>query len=167
MTQPASIPADGNLLVKFVLSIANTGGPLAAEVNAASSVDLSCYLTGTGYAPSTDEAVIPDPRLCSRQTFEAPGRLTEQLMFTYVFNPASPVDDLAYQTLVYLLNGFIVARWGIPFETAVVGGSVQKVDVIPVKCGLQIKQPPEENSVLRTMQKMFVRGAVKRDVFVL
>lgn len=167
MTQPASIAADGNLLVKWVPAIANTAAPLATEINAGGSVDLSCYLTGSGFAPSTDEAVVPDPRLCSRQTFEAPGRLTEMLQIGYVFNPASPADNVAYLTLIYLTLGFVVARWGIAYESAVVGGSVQKVDVYPAKCGIQQKQPPEENSVLRVSQKIFVRGAVKRDVAVL
>ena len=167
MTQPASIAADGNLLVKWVPSIANTAAPLATEINAGGSVDLSCYLTGSVFVPSTDEAVIPDPRLCSRQTFEAPGRLTEMMQFGYVFNPASPADNVAYLTLIYLTLGFVVARWGLPFETAVVGGSLQKVDVYPARCGVQQKQPPEENSVLRVSQKIFVRAAVKRDVAVL
>lgn len=167
MTQPASVAADGNLLVKWVPSIANTSAPLATEINAGGAVDLSCYLTGSGYTPNTDEAIVPDPRLCSRQVFEAPGRLTEMLEIAYVFNPASPGDNAAYLTLVYLTLGFIVSRWGIAYETAVVGGSVQKVDVIPARCGIQRKQPPEENTVLRVVQKIFVRAAVKRDVFVL
>jgi hypothetical protein len=166
MTQPASIGADGNLLAKWVPSIANPLVPLATEINAGGSLDVSCYLTGSGLTPNTDEAVIPDPRLCSRQVFEAPGRITDTLMIGYVFNPASPADNLAYLTLIYLTLGFVVLRWGLPFETAVVGGSVQKVDVYPVKCGIQQKQPPEENSVLRVSQKLFVRGAVRRDVAV-
>jgi len=166
VTQPLSVSADGNLLVKWVPTIANTLAPTAAEINAGSAVDLSCYLTGSGFGPSTDEAIVPDPRLCSRQVFEAPGRLTEMLQLGYVFNPASPADNVAYLTLIYLTLGFVVARWGIAFETAVVGGSVQKVDVYPARCGIQQKQPPEENSVLRVSQKIFVRGAVRRDVAV-
>lgn len=167
MTQPASLSSDGNLLTKWVPSIANTLAPLATEINAGGALDITCYLTGDGYQPNTDEGVIADPRLCSRATFEGVGRFTDTLMLTYVFNPTSAPDNLCYTTLAYLTLGFVIARWGLPFENAVVGGSVQKVDVYPVRCGIQTKLPPEENTVFRATQKMFVRGAVRRDVFVL
>lgn len=162
MTQPASVPADGNLLVKWVPSIANTSAPLVTEINAGGAVDLSCYLTSTGFQPSTDESVTADGRLCQRQTFESPGRFTEMLTIAYVFNPTSAPDNLAYTTMTYLTLGFIVARWGIDYATAVSGG--QKFDVYPARCGKQQKMPPEENSVLRVTQKIFVRGTVKQDV---
>jgi hypothetical protein len=165
MTQPASVPADGNLKVAFVATIAVPGAPTEAELTAGSVEDLSCYLTGTGYNPSTDEQTITDERLCSRATFERPGRYSDSLEVTYVFNPDSPGDDVAYQTLAYLEEGYIVTRWGVPYETAFAAGDI--VDVTPVQCGIQRKQPGAANSVLMAMQKLFIPSpGVQRDVTV-
>jgi hypothetical protein len=165
MTQPASVPADGNLKVLFVATIADPENPTVAECTAGSVADLSCYLTATGFNPSTDEQTITDDRLCSRATFERPGRHTDSLEVTYVFNPASPGDDVAYQTLAYLEQGFLVLRWGVPYETAI--AAADTVDVYPIQCGIQKKQPPTANSVLMATQKLFIPSpGVQRDVTV-
>lgn len=165
MTQPASVPADGNLKVAWVATIADPANPTAGELTAGSVVDLSCYLTATGFNPATDEQTITDDRLCSRATFERPGRHTDSLEVTYVFNPDSPADDEAYQTLAYLEEGFLALRWGVPYETAFAAADI--VDVYPIQCGIQRKQPPTANSVLMAVQKLFIPSpGVQRDVAV-
>ncbi|MET7395623.1 hypothetical protein ABZS66_19245 [Dactylosporangium sp. NPDC005572] len=164
MTQPTSVPADGSLKAVWVPVLADPTNPTAAECNAGGALDASCYLTDTGFTPNTDEQAIVDNRLCSRQTFEQPGRYTDSLELGYVHNPASPGDNQAYTTFAYRTAGYIVTRWGLDFEDDIAAGDI--VDVYPVKCGIQRKSPPEANSVLKVMQKMFVTGTVRRDVVV-
>lgn len=164
MSVPASVPADGNLMALWVPALADPASPTDAETDGASVVDISCYLTGDGFQPGGDEQNVPDPRLCTRQDFERPGRFTDTLELRYIFRPQEPTSptNKAYATLHKGTEGFVVARWGLPYETATAVGQI--VDVYPVQCGVQRKQQPEANSVMRIFQKMFVTGPVVRDV---
>ena len=163
---PGSVLADGALRVVFVAELADPSAPKLSELNAASSVNLSCYLTPTGYASTTEEASVDDSRLCSRETLETPGRETNGLELTYIYDPqnATPAENQAYTTLKRNTRGFIVSRWGLdrdqPFAAA------DLVDVLPSTCGAQRKQTPEANSTLKVAQKMFIRSGVRRDVVV-
>jgi hypothetical protein len=165
---PVSTTADGNLKVTWVPAIANPGAPTVAELTAASAIDMTCYLTADGWSPGLDESVITDDRLCSRQTYEKPGRYTNTLSTTYVFRGqdigAGITDNAAFKALKRGTTGFYVTRWGMAYETAYIAGQI--VDVIPVQLGEQDKQPPEANSVHRLSQRAFVTNAVRRDVAV-
>ena len=166
MTTPNSLPADGNLKVVWVPVIADTSAPSAAVLNGATSIDLSCYLTADGYAPGGDEQAITDDRLCSRQTFERPGRSSDslELMYVYQAQVAAGTDNKAFDTLKHLTNGYIVTRWGKDYATAFI--ATDKVDVLPVQLGKQMKAAPEANSILKISQRSFVTGTMKRDVAV-
>jgi hypothetical protein len=166
VTQPASVPTDGNLKVVWVPTIADPANPTMTELTAASAVDLSCYLTSDGFTPSTDEAVVTDDRLCSVQTFEQPGRITDKLDIKYVYQPQNPdaTDNKAFATLRRLAAGFIVSRWGKSFLDAFAAGDI--VDVMPAKAGKQVKQAPEANSQFKVGQKIFIVGEVQEDVAV-
>lgn len=152
---PESMPSDGTLKVTFVAAYDG----LVASVTG--GTDLSCYLTQDGWNPTTDEATVVDSRLCSKQDFEQPGRITESLEVTYVFNTLDEDADEARSTLAQGTVGFLVVRWGQDFDTAY--AAAQEVDVYPVKAGVQRKQPPEQNSVHKIMQKLFITGPVIRD----
>lgn len=157
-----STPVDGNVAVWWVPTIADTSAPTASELTAGTVLDLSCYLTA---APDTggDQASIADPRLCSLQDFEQPGKVTRTLSLTYIRNPQSTTNNKAYTTLIPGTAGNIVLRAGMAFDTA--AAAAQKVDVWPVKAGLQIGAA-ESGSVLRTTQKQFVTGPVREQVAV-
>jgi hypothetical protein len=165
LTQPTSVPADGYVAVLWVPSIPDPEFPLQSELNAGSVVDLSCYIVGGGFANSVDEAVINDTRLCSRQDFDRPGKFKQSLSLTYVFNPTSPSNDEARITLTYLTTGYIVVRYGVPFDDPWAVGDI--VDIYPAQAGKPVKTPSEENSVLKIMQKIFITAAVAEDVVVL
>jgi hypothetical protein len=162
------MPSDGNLKVTWVPAIANPGAPTVTELNGASTIDMTCYLTADGWSPGTDESVITDDRLCSTQTFEKPGRYTDTLSTTYVFRGQDTgngvTDNKAFVALKKGTTGFYVTRWGKSYETAYIAGDI--VDVIPVQLGIQSKQPPEANSVHRLTQRAFVTNSVRRDVAV-
>ena len=161
--KPQSLPADGNLKVVWVPALADPSAPTVAELTAAAAIDLTCFLTGDGYDHGIEQAASTDDRLCSRQTFEQPGSITDSLSLTYVFRAqAAATADRAYGTLKPDILGFVIARWGKAFELPPVAGDV--VDVLPTACGVQMKQKPERNARLKAMQKMFVTDTVRRDV---
>lgn len=166
MTSPASVLADGNLRVTWVPAIANTSAPTVAELTAAGIVDLSYYLTSDGYTPGADEGAVVDSRLADDQDYRRPGRHSDTLNLMYVYRPQEPAaaTNKAFTTLKHLTAGFVVSRWGMDADTAYAAGQI--VDVLPVTCGKQKKQPPEANSVLKVQQETFVTSTMKRDVAV-
>lgn len=163
MADIPSTPADGNTLVKLVTAIADTSAPkVATELNAASSVDISCYLTAAGWKPSLSEQVITDERLCTTQTYEQKGRSQRGLDVEYIDNTNSTNSatfNKAKDTLVPGTPQFIVVRTGLPYTTALAAG--QKVTVYPITPGEYSELPPEANSVFKIAQKLFVTGQVK------
>jgi hypothetical protein len=165
---PRSVIADGNAKVSWVPAIADPAAPTLAELNAASAVELSCYLTG--FTPGTDESTITDDRLCAPQVFQRPGSHTDSMSWTYVYQPQAKgttpavTDNEAQDTLVNHAAGYIVFRWGKDAMTAFASGDV--VDVYPAEAGVQRKQAPERNATLKIEQTMYVTGPVQRDVLV-
>ena len=155
MPIPVSMPSDGTLRVTFVAAYDG----LVSTVSA--GTDLSCYLTQDGWNPGTEEATVVDSRLCSKQDFEQPGRVSESLEIGYVFNTLDADEDEARTTLTRGTVGFLVVRWGHEYETAYAAD--QQVDVYPIKTGVARKMPPEQNSVHKIMQKCFITGEVLRD----
>jgi hypothetical protein len=157
-----STPADGNFLALIVPAIANTDAPTLAELNAGTVVDISCYLTGGGWKPSLSEQVITDERVCTTQTYEKKGRSQRGLEIEYIDNTNSPNAaefNKAKDTLIPDSSHFLVTRAGLSYESALASG--QKVSVYPIDAGEYNDLPPEANSVLKTGQKLFVKGKVK------
>lgn len=163
MSDIPSTPADGNVRVQIVTAIADTNAPkVATEISAASSVDISCYLTANGIKSGLSEDAIKDERQCSRQVYEQKGRNTRSLELTYIDNTGSSNEALYNKAKDTLIPGspmFLVVRRGMAYESAWAAG--QKVSVWPITPGEYDPQPPEANSVLKIVQKMFVTGPVK------
>jgi hypothetical protein len=152
---PLSVASDGNLLVAFV----PTGDPLSVVNLAATTTKAITYsLTPGGFNRGTTQDTVSDERLTNTQLFEQAGRVKEMLEVEYVFGDAG---DVAGAALAKDAVGWIVVRYAIPNETAWAAG--QKVDVIPVRCGVQAKNPPTANGLFTKKQKLFVTGAVQTD----
>jgi hypothetical protein len=166
MADIPATPADGNVRAVLVSAIADTAAPkTATELNAAGSVDISCYLTGDGFTPSLSEQVITDERMCSTQTYEQPGRSQYGLEVVYIDNtnsPTSATDNKAKDTLVPGSAQFLVVRRGKVFSAPFAVGD--KVTVYPIKPGKYNELPGEANSVLKIGQTLFVTGEVKTSV---
>ena len=160
MADVPSTPADGNVKVAFVPTLADPSAPTVTELTAVGVIDLSCYLTADGWTPGLDEQVVSDERLCSTQTFEQPGRSSRTLGIKYVENPTSATDNKAYTTLEPGTSGFLVQRRGVAHSGAFAASD--KVDVWPGTAGKYDPQPPEANSVLKVAQKWFVTGTVQQ-----
>lgn len=165
MAELPAVPADGNVKVVLVTTIANTAAPTVTELNAGTTVDISCYLTSDGFTPSLSEQVIADERLCSTSTYEQPGRHQRSLDVVYIDNTNTAEDNEAKETLVPGTAQYLVVRRGIAFDTTF-AATTQKVSVWPIKPGQYSDLPPEANSVLKTAQKLFVTGEVQVDVAV-
>lgn len=156
-TVPASVVTDGMLTVWWVPGTA--GNPLSKAVIEAGTSKLITYsLTGDGWNHTIDEAVIEDTRLTLTQVLQELGKVTDTLELKYVYGDAGDVAKLA---LTAGLTGRLVVRYAVANDTLVTVG--QKVDVIPVKLGVQRKVAPTANSIFQIMQKAVVKGAVIRD----
>ena len=160
VTDLPSTPVDGNVLTLWVPAIANTLAPKLTELSASGVVDLSCYLV-TNLALGGDQASVPDPRACSLQDFEQPGKVTRTASAEYINNPTRPTANKAQLTLVPGTSGFLVIRRGKAFDATLAVGDL--VDVWPVTTGLQIDSA-DSGQVLKTTQKQFVIGPVRQSV---
>jgi len=165
-TNIPSTPADGNIRTVLVPTVADRSAPTLAEVNAASAVDISCYLTSGGFAYSTDQATIADERECTTEVFGQPGRKTRTLSITGIDNTNNAAVETAYNELAEILveGQEIVAirRRGKAFDAPFVAGD--KVSVIPFKPGVKSEVAAEANSVTRSMWAAFITGDAPTDV---
>lgn len=153
MAVPPGVPADGNVRVSFITTYV-PGTLLAATATA--GVDLSCYFTSDGFNRGMNEAAVTDDRLCTTQSGEDPGRYNETLDVIYVYDQQNPVptDNLAYTTLTPGTKGFLVVRYAKAYTAAY--AAAQKVDVIAITCGRQLKNSPAPNEKLKVAQKLFI-----------
>jgi hypothetical protein len=160
MPLPRAVVADGNLLVLVVPTLLVPTAPTVAEMTAGSVTNISCYLTS--FAPTTNEAVVTDDRICSRFVTENPGKKTEMLQNVYVYNPAEPSEDEARLALIEGTVAYECARWGVPFDQAIAAGDLW--DIWPIKAGAQSKLEGASNETLKIGQKLFVYDELLRDV---
>ena len=153
---PAGQVADGRGLVLFVPTIADPSAPTVVELTAVTVKPLTYSLVPDGFRHETTENTITSGRYTLKQVLELPGTVTDALEVQYV--TGSPADT----ALAEGSDGFIVHRLGVPNETE--PAAAQKVDVIPIRAGVQRKVAPTANTELQKVQKLFVTGPVRRDV---
>lgn len=166
---PEGVSAEGNIRVAFVPAIADLDAPKAAtEVKASAAVDLSCYITSE-FAVNREQATGEDRRLCSKEVFQTLGRVTNSVPATeYVYDPqadAGEADNKAYDTLKQDTTGFLVIRYGLDARETDWAAD-QKVDVVPVTCGVQAKlgnAGNDEFAKLRIQQTFAVSGPMVED----
>lgn len=155
---PAAVPSMGTRRVIYFPTVADITAITLPEVQAATSKNISCYLTrANGWAPTGDQATTTDGRYCSSQDFELPGTKSRQLNIQYTFNLDEPTDD--------------EARLALPEGTAgVLAHFLQKADgdetfdvgdwyeAVPVRLGMQLVVGVEDNAVDRINQRAFITG---------
>lgn len=141
---PAGVGAYGTEKWIFVETIANTSAPaLATEVNAATSLDVSCYLYEGGVSLTVNTEKVTRPRrLCSTEQYESNGPTTYSLTdLSYAFDPqAAAASDgkKAYETLTEGSTGYLVRRQGggaADGDNLAVGDFV---DVVPIELGIPV-----------------------------
>lgn len=159
---PDATKAQGNVSVTVVATIASTSAPdLSSEINAAGSVNASCFLFDNGalVAANTNK-VTAQPRLCTTEQFQELGNTTYEVSdLQYVYDPqaAGGVDENKLKTL--LAEGaevYLVERLGLP-----AGGSTptdyavgQYVNIYHVRLGKQnrVRQGDAEAAVFAITQ---------------
>lgn len=157
MAEPTSFVLDGRVRVDWATAIPVTTAPdLSSDL--ASAVHLTEYLTPDGFDPGLSQDPVEDKRLSTTENFRRGGRKTRTLNVKYVWQAqGSPVDNLAYTTLVEGAVGFFVVRYETAYSTALAAS--QKVDVWPVVMGARSRAPFEENGVGLIIQEAFVRAS--------
>jgi hypothetical protein len=138
---PEAVKAQGNTSVTIAQTIADMTAPsLGTEINAASSVNASCYLYGD-LNPTISTAKGEAPRrLCTTEVFQQFGNTTYEVPdLQYVYNPQGDLTDEANEALAALTEGsevFLVIRRGMNARTAAYAVG-QQVDVWHVRLGPQ------------------------------
>lgn len=166
---PEGVSAEGNIKVAFVPAIAVLTAPeVADEINATGSVDLSCYITSE-FEVAREQSTGEDRRLCSKEVFQTLGRVTNSVPATdYVYYPQADAADpknKAFDTLKQDVTGFLVIRYGLDARETD-WAALQKVDVVPVVCGVQRKLGSvgaDEFAKLRIQQMFGVTGPMVED----
>lgn len=160
---PEGVDAQGNESVIFVPDLADPTAPTVTELTGATAINLSCALRG--FEPTAAQASVQDIRLCSREVYESPGRVTPTINdITYVYDPqaAGQADatNAHYDTLVQGITGYLVDRRGLDARTVDILAD-QIVDVYPVTLGQQRRVPVDpsaEGGKFEVIQKPFVTG---------
>lgn len=156
MSDIPSTPADGNIKTVLVPAIADTTAPTEAEVNAETTIDISCYLTPGGFALTVNQATITDERECDRIVRQKPGRTTVTGTITGIDNTNAD-DDAPNDLAEALTDGstwYVVRRRGIAFEEEIAASEI--VAVTSFETGMRAEVPAEANSVLRSVWTIFV-----------
>ena len=124
IVMPEGTPTLGAVKVKAVLAVTAIAAPrLATEINAVTSVDVSCHLLADGWLPSAETAKqTKKRRLCSKKDTEQIGVTSYRVAaLKYVHNPQladAGAGNEARQLLKEGLKFYFVERQGKDAQTA-------------------------------------------------
>lgn len=160
MSTIPSTPADGMVRTDVVTSIADITAPkTATELAAASSKNISCYITAGGSKLDVTQDSISDDRECDTFSAQAPGRVKVDSPSLTVIDNSGTANSASNDAINALTPGstvFIVRRYGSAFSAAY--AAAQKVDVFKVIVGTKQRMAPEANSVLRSVIPLYVQA---------
>lgn len=164
---PEGVRSRGNESVIFVATLATPTAPKLTELNAVTSVNVSCWLSG--FVPQGTQESAQDVRLCSEQIFEDPGDVAVAIdNIEYVYYPQATAPDAnnkAYEILKKDVTGYLVDRRGLNARTSALAIG-QLVDVYPIRLGEQFRMPldpGQQGGKFRITQKPFVTGPYEYD----
>lgn len=157
---------DGMIEVRVLTSWTPPAAGASATLTATAftaGTDITCDLLGDGLSRNTNENAVVIDRLCMQQTGEAPGSYSEEVNLTYAWNPQGVNTGTAYGTLPPASSKTLAIRYGVAHGTA--AAAAQKVDIIQVRPGQQVRVPVARNEENRVTQKMFIpAGGTFKDV---
>lgn len=138
---PEAVKAQGNTSVTAVQTIAAPAAPkLATEINAATSVNISCFLYSGGVGSSTTNKGEAPRRLCTTETLQQFGNTSYEITdLMYVYDPQGDDTDPANKAKAALVEGtdvYLVIRKGLDAQSNAHAVS-QKVDIWHVRLGPQ------------------------------
>jgi hypothetical protein len=172
-TYPTGVGVQGNFAVTAVLAITDTSAPkLATEINATSSVDVSCFLYANGFNLTVNSNKGSAPRrLCTRQQLEQFGATTYSMAdLIYAFDPQADdtdPDNKAKATLTQGLDLFLVVRMGLDARTTA-WAATQRVRVLPVRLGEQnqVGDTTDEFAEFQIVQPAILTGPPINDAVI-
>jgi hypothetical protein len=162
---PVGVKAQGNIKLSWVPAFVSYLAPKLTELNAAGSLDLSCFMASDGWNPSIETAKgTSTRRLCTRQQYEQFGQTTSSLGdLSYIVDPQGAAlsnGQLAWEKLVPFTSGYFTVRMGTDATTVdyAVG---QWFEVWPVTLGTRLIQgdPSDEFAEFLVSQSVIVTGA--------
>jgi hypothetical protein len=161
---PEATPAQGNTKVKVVATIASKTAPsLATEVNAAASLDISCFIRDWNPEITSNSGTAP-PRLCTTVQMPQEGRTQfSAIEVRYVYDPqaADTVDaNKAKALLVEGTSFYAVVRKGLDAQTSAFAAT-QKVEVWSFRAGRQnkVRSGDDEFSEFEISQMLYPTAA--------
>lgn len=157
-TNLPSTPADGNIKTVIVPAVADLKNVLLTEANAASAIDISCYLTAGGFAFTVEQATITDERECDTITRGKGGRATPALTLTGIDNTNTEFTDSneLVEALARGSNWVALRRRGKSHTDPFVAGD--KITATRFEVGYRSEVAAEANSVLRSTWATFIDG---------
>lgn len=153
---PESTPVLGNIKIKVCVAIADMTAPkLATEINAATSVDMSCAFTADGWKPSkTQNKGTKKRRLCSKSDVEQLNpalNAIDQLIYS-LGDPQNPEDTIA----TLMADGaklYVVERLGMDAEdTAFAVGQKVRTHYIELGESYPMYDTSDDNAEFLTCQ---------------
>lgn len=167
-TKPQLVTANGKDSWFYVPAIADITAPTAAEVNAATGLNISCFLWAEfeGVTSSTGKVTLPR-LLCETQQYEANDSTTytmSDLDFAFAPQAAAATDGKKAWDKFKAggLSGFLVRRQGVTANTSTPEATAgQFVDIIPVEIGAAVpgKTSTGADGVYRAVSPVAVTGA--------
>lgn len=138
---PEAVKQQGNTSVVFVQTIATPTAPaVAAEINASTSVNVSCFLYSGGQITSTQNRGAAPRRLCTTEELQQFGtRTTEISDIQYLHSPQGAPSVDANKARTALVDGsewYMVIREGLNARSTAYAAA-QRVLVTKVRMGAQ------------------------------
>lgn len=120
---------DGNVRVARLTEVADLSGPTTTELNG--GIDLSELLPKDGWQPSTNTNSVEAGKLSQSYDASVPGTWGGEVQATF-FRYSTVEEDIAWNLFDYGDAGFLVIRYGLPYDLAWADG--QPVEVWPYIC---------------------------------
>src|SRR5690349_17005526 len=156
---PEATPVQGNTRVAAVLTVATPTAPdLSAEVDAGTSVDLSCFFRDWNPTINQNEGSAPK-RLCTTVQLPVEGNTQFQAFeVRYVYDPQAGAtnDNKAKDLLTRGTELYLVVRKGLDAQNdAFAAGDY--VETWKVRCGRQnfLRSGDDEFSEYEVVQKLY------------
>ncbi|MFJ1653701.1 hypothetical protein ACIOC2_20385 [Streptomyces sp. NPDC088337] len=153
--------SDGKTRVAFATTVANLNAPTVAECNAAADYTKRITPDGLKLDPST--ADVDTGSLASKVDTKTVGRVSYDTELTFK-RGSTPLEDAPYTTLKYGVEGVLIVRRGIDYETPWAAG--QQVETYPIVCGERQNVSPTANEVMKFISPIKVTDAAATDAVV-
>jgi len=159
---PENIESDGTLLLLAApRSSFATWPPTAAQLNAATTKDITYSLTSDGWNHAKTQETTTDDRLTLREILAKPGRVTHAVGIKYFYGSE---EDVADPLFIEGEEIVICPRYAVPYEQETAAGD--KFDFLVLECGTKRRDAPAANGRWTKSQDLHPRSKVLEDVVI-